>query len=140
VLVEGQSLLTLAMRALFAPEVPPGHELALHPVAAAAWLGLLVTMLNLLPIGQLDGGHVTYALWGERARKVGRAAVALLVPLGIFAWAGWLLWALVGWRLVRTAHPPVASDAPLGPRRRLVARASLALFALTFMPLPVDVR
>jgi membrane-associated protease RseP (regulator of RpoE activity) len=138
VLQEGQSLLYVLTKRLVLGPIPPGSDVQLHPVAFAAWFGLLVTALNLLPIGQLDGGHVLYAVIGPKARIVGRVVIAVLVVLGLTMWLGWLLWALLGWKVIRPEHPPVDQpEVPLGRARTLVAWASLALLVLTFLPVPL---
>jgi membrane-associated protease RseP (regulator of RpoE activity) len=135
----GDSLVTWGARWLVLGALPPGHDVVLHPVAFAAWLGLLVTTLNLVPLGQLDGGHVVYALAGRRrARLVGRIVSAGLLAAGIFFTWSWLLW----WALTRFAigvgHPPALVEEPLGPGRKAIAWLSLALFVLTFVPVPVS--
>lgn len=138
VLQEGPSILyVLVRRGIFGP-LPPGQDVILHPTAFAAWFGLLVTSLNLLPVGQLDGGHVLYAMFGARARIVGRGVLVVLLVLGIVAWVGWLLWAFIGWRVVGTSHPPVTNpEEPLGAVRIAIAWASGILLVLTFMPVPL---
>src|SRR5262249_10215749 len=88
----GTPLLLRAFEAVGLPGVRP-EDILLHPVARAAWVGLLATALNLLPIGQLDGGHILYAFVGERTRLLSRFFVAILVPLGIFVAWSWLVWA-----------------------------------------------
>jgi membrane-associated protease RseP (regulator of RpoE activity) len=135
----GDSAITWAAGRLVFGALPPGHDVYLHPVALAAWLGLLVTTLNLVPLGQLDGGHVVYALAGRRrARLVGRIVSAGLLAAGIFFTWSWLLW----WALTRFAigvgHPPALVEEPLGPGRKAIAWLSLALFFLTFVPVPVS--
>lgn len=140
-LVPGESLLVAAARQATLGAVPAGHYLVLDPVAWAAVFGLFVTALNLLPIGQLDGGHALYALAGGRARAWGRVVVGALVVLGLFAWPGWLLWAVLAGKVIGTGHPPV--DFPqvaLPASRKLVAAFSLVLLPLTFAPVPVFVR
>ena len=120
------------------PSLPSGAEVTEHPVAFAAWFGLFVTTLNLIPIGQLDGGHVLYALLGrERAQRVrgsspGRSsawASSLLVP---GSRGGPVTRALVGNR-----HPPALHDEPLGPGRRVIAILAVVLFLATFTPIPI---
>jgi membrane-associated protease RseP (regulator of RpoE activity) len=138
VLQKGPSVLYLLIRHWIFGALPRGHDVVLHPTAFAAWFGLLVTALNLLPVGQLDGGHVLYALAGARARTVGRGILAVLLVLGLVAWVGWLIWALIGWRVVGTAHPPVTDpEEPLGATRVAVAWLTFILFVLTFMPVPL---
>jgi hypothetical protein len=118
--------------------VSPGGAIVLHPLALAGWFGLFVTMLNLLPAGQLDGGHVLYALFGQRQRWVGAAAVAGLVVLGR-GWAGWWVWAAAILVLGRgrVGHPPVLDEA-FTPRgwRRAAGWACIAAAVLTFVPRP----
>src|SRR6266540_6028317 len=135
----GDSLLTAGARLAVYGPLPPGTDLFLHPVAFAAWLGLLVTALNLVPAGQLDGGHVLYALVGRRGALLGsRLVSAGLLAAGVFLSWNWLVWWLLTRFLIGLGHPPSLVEEPLDPRRRAVALLSLALFALTFVPIPVS--
>lgn len=111
-------------------------DVYLHPVARAAWVGLLATALNLLPIGQLDGGHVLYAFLGERTRLLSRIFVGVLVLMGFFfAWS-WFFWAgllfFFGMR-----HPVIIDPAPVSPVRRWLAFAALIILILSFTPTPI---
>lgn len=116
------------------------QDVQVHPVAYAALIGLYVTALNLVPIGQLDGGHVAYAALGTRAEQVGRVSLILLVCLMLVSSVGWALWALLAWRFVGVGHPPVLDPArPLGLRGRLVLVATILLFVLTLTPVSVDI-
>lgn len=133
--VMGDSMLTWAAAHL-THDLPEGADLRLGPVGAAAWIGLYVTTLNLLPVGQLDGGHVVYALFGERAERVSRAAAWGILGFGLLASWSWLLWWLLVRLVVGVRHPPAVSSAPLSPARRVAAIASLAIFAATFIPVP----
>jgi membrane-associated protease RseP (regulator of RpoE activity) len=140
VLEEGSSLLYSGVRRLTFGPLSATQDVEIHPTAFAAWFGLFVTTLNLLPIGQLDGGHVLYAVLGERARTIGRVVLMILVVLGLTCWLGWLVWALIGWRLIRTTHPPVQNtEEPLDGARRLTGWVSLAIFLVTFLPVPFAV-
>jgi membrane-associated protease RseP (regulator of RpoE activity) len=140
VIQEGTSLLYAAAVRVVAGRIPPGQDIFIHPTAFAAWFGLLVTTLNLIPIGQFDGGHIAFAMLGRRAQTVGRVFVGILVVLGLTAWIGWLLWAFFGWLLVGTAHPPVEDpEDQLDPVRRAVGWISLAIFLVTFMPVPLAI-
>ncbi len=135
----GDSLVTLAAARLVHGPLPPGTDLVLHPVAFAAWLGLLVTTLNLVPLGQLDGGHVMYALIGRRSALVVSRLVSWgLLAAGLFLSWNWIVW----WALTRFVlglkHPPSLEEEPLDPARAAVAVLSLVLFALTFIPVPVS--
>lgn len=135
-LVLGESLLFKMLAAAFAPDGVT--SILLHPTALAGWVGLLFTALNLLPVSQLDGGHVLYALLGKRQRWIGGAMLVALLGLG-WAWMGWWVWAALILIVSRgrLAHPPVFDpDFPLDSRRRVVAWACVVLFVLTFMPRP----
>lgn len=135
----GDNLIFLALVKLFAVPVPEGSDLLLHPAAFAGWVGLFVTCLNLLPVGQLDGGHIAYAAWGERHRTISRGVVAALVVAGVLGWKGWLLWGVLV-LLLGTGHPPTLDGPlPLDPHRRRVGWLSLAVFVLTFTPMPFQI-
>ncbi len=132
----GEPLLLQFIAWLVVGPLPPQADIVLHPIAFAAWFGLFVTSLNLIPIGQLDGGHVAYALWGSRQRTIAFAMVPLLIVLGFVGWPGWWLWAFMAglWGL---GHPPVLDPyEPLGRRRIVVGWIALAVFVLTFAPIP----
>ncbi len=110
----------------------PTADVILHPVGFAAWFGLFITSLNLLPIGQLDGGHVAYALLGERQRSVAVALIPILMLFGWLGWKGWFLWVgLAG--LMGLAHPPVRNPGrELGGGRVLIGWIALIIFVVTF--------
>jgi membrane-associated protease RseP (regulator of RpoE activity) len=135
----GSPLLLQGLGALLVKTPPEGYDLLLHPVAFAAWIGLFVTALNLLPIGQLDGGHITYALFGRKHRVISIMAVLTLAVLGVVGWPGWLVWGILG-AVIGLRHPPVMDqDVPLGRRQRAIAWISLAIFVLTFTPVPFSI-
>jgi membrane-associated protease RseP (regulator of RpoE activity) len=137
-MVFGDSLVTAAIQRLVVGPLPPGHDVIVHPVALAAWLGLYVTTLNLLPVGQLDGGHVVHAWLGERkALWVSRIVSAGLLLAGILVSFSWLVWWAVTRFAVGLRHPPPIDETPVGPGRRAVAVLSLLLFAATFVPVPL---
>jgi membrane-associated protease RseP (regulator of RpoE activity) len=112
-------------------------HLSLHPLAFAGWLGLIVTALNLLPIGQLDGGHMSHALFGSRhARVVSLVAMVSLFLLALFVWPGLMFWAFVVFFLAGTRDLPAANDlTPLDPARKLLAYFTFLLLLL-IMPVP----
>ena len=116
--------------------IPATHDIVLHPIGFAAWFGFFVTALNLIPIGQLDGGHVAFAVFGKRQRTLALIAVPILLVLGLTGWPGWILWAgLAG--LVGLSHPPVVDpQTTLGTKRMWVAWSALAIFILSFSPVP----
>jgi membrane-associated protease RseP (regulator of RpoE activity) len=111
-------------------------NISLHPVVRAAWVGLLATALNLLPIGQLDGGHVLYALIGDRTRLLSRIFVAALLPLGIFFSYSWLMWALLLF-FFGMRHPSIVDPGPLGRTRAWLAVVALAILILSFTAIPI---
>ena len=112
----------------------------LHPTALAAWFGLFVTAMNLLPIGQLDGGHVVYALFGPRlAPKISFAFFLCLIPLGIWLWQGWLVFGLMLVFLGLRHPPPLDESTPLSSEARILGLAAIILFILTFVPTPLYV-
>ncbi len=113
-----------------------GTDVMLHPVAFAGWIGLLVTALNLLPAGQLDGGHVMYVLFGKKnAARLLPFLLVALVLLGFF-WAGWWLWAALIFFLGRAYDDPLDQITPLDSGRRTLAVAAVIIFLLVFMPVP----
>jgi membrane-associated protease RseP (regulator of RpoE activity) len=127
-------ILELLLRIQF-PGVP-GGDIYLHPVARAAWVGLLATALNLLPIGQLDGGHILYAFLGERTKYVSRALIPVLLLLGwIYAWT-WYVWAVLLF-FFGMRHPSIVDPRPIGRRRTLLALLALLIFVLSFTPAPI---
>lgn len=112
-----------------------GLDVFIHPVAFAGWAGILVTALNLIPAGTLDGGHVIYALFGDKAKKAFPFIVGLLVVLGFF-WSGWWLWAVLLFWLGRVNAEPLDQITQLDPTRKLAAIAMILIFVLVFMPVP----
>ena len=118
--------------------VAPDHVIMLSPLAFAGWLGVLVTGLNLIPVGQLDGGHVAYALLGRRhAETLGWVAIFLLLALGIFYWSGWLTWAILIFFVGAAKHEPALNElAVLGWRRRAVGVFTFVLLFLIMAPVP----
>src|SRR6266852_5500682 len=132
--VFGNPLALRILLALLRPRVPPS-ELLLHPVGRAAWVGLFATALNLLPGGQLDGGHILYAAATKYHKRVTLAVALLLIPLGFKFWSGWI-WAalLLGLGL---RHPPLLYHwEPLDRTRLIWTGVALLIFILTFMPTP----
>ena len=115
----------------------PVSDIYLHPMVRAAWVALFATALNLLPVGQLDGGHIVYALFGERHRIVTRAALLGLVIVGLIYWDMWLVWALLLFLFGRK-HPSIFDTQPLGRARLQLALLALAIFALCFSVTPVS--
>lgn len=139
----GSSLIFELLSKLALGSPPEGYDVILHPVAFAGWVGFFVTSLNLLPIGQLDGGHILYSLFGRRQKRVSTYIFMLLVGLGVITymrtgWPGWFLWAFFILFLAKIPHPPVVDESvPLGRGRRVIGLMALIIFLLTFIPDPV---
>ncbi len=137
--VEGNSLIYAAMKiAVFGRFLPSGGEdVFLHPVALAGWAGLLVTGLNLIPAGQLDGGHIFFALFGPRVAQYVTMVIAVaLLGLG-FVWSGWFIWAVLVAVFGLQRTPLLNEVAPLRGGWRLLAIGGLLLFVLAFIPVPI---
>ena len=118
--------------------VPYGAvDVLLHPVAWAGWAGLLITALNLIPAGQLDGGHILYALFGKRSRIVLPFVLVALIILGT-VWSGWWLWAFLIFLLGRSHAEPLDQITPLDTRRKALAVFGLIVFVLVFSPIPLS--
>ena len=132
----GEPLIFKAFEAVMGKTPPRGMELNLHPIGIAAWFGFFATALNLLPVGQLDGGHVAYALFGESHKRISQAILFTLIPLGIFYWQGWLMWSTV-LLFIGLRHPITLDDSiPLNKRHSLLGWIGLAMFVLSFTPMP----
>lgn len=162
----GNSLIFTLLSKIAVGEVAQGYELVLHPVAFAGWIGLFVTALNLMPAGQLDGGHIVYCVFPARwHRTISVATVVFLVimgvgtlplaelaeylGLGVFAdipkwlmfegWAGWLFWAIL-LLVIGTSHPPtLSSDTETGTGRKALAFLSLLIFISCLTPVPISI-
>ncbi|HLI79809.1 MAG TPA: site-2 protease family protein [Candidatus Binataceae bacterium] len=142
----GNSILFHSMAKWILHVDPDTVSVDLSPIAFAGWLGLFVTALNLLPASQLDGGHVIYALFGRRHRTISRLVVLgcvlmVVIPfmLGKSYWPGWLFWAVLLFAF-GLGHPVTADvDTPLDPMRRFAAWATIALFIVTFSPVPFSI-
>ena len=161
--LEGNSLLYLAMKYIVTGEFLPkplhyaglspfiywvryffiglpmpygGTDVLLHPLAWAGWAGLLVTMLNLIPAGQLDGGHAIYVLLGKATKRLWPFIIGLLLLLGT-VWPGWYIWAGLVFLMGRTYARPRDEITPLDPRRKWLAIFGLVLFILVFIPVPL---
>jgi Zn-dependent protease len=120
--------------ARFLPLGTPLSKLSLHPVAAAAWVGLFATSLNLLPGGQLDGGHILYSVSPRLHRTVTLLTIVSLVPLGKYKWTGWFLWAVI--MALTSRHPSVPRYPSVVGRRRRLALCGLLILILSFTPAP----
>lgn len=143
----GSSLLiTLSVRLVLGIS-SESFDILLHPIGVAAWFGLFVTALNLIPIGQFDGGHIIYALFPRRYPLISRTAFLLLIPLGLlpflglpqWGWEGWLLWAFLS-AMLGIRHPPIRDDTtPLNRMEKTLGGIALLIFILTFTPAPFHI-
>jgi len=137
----GEPLLYKAAAWLIVGTTPQGYTVNMHPVAFAAWFGLLATALNLFPIGQLDGGHIAYAVLGRRSSLLTLGAVALAIVLAFFS-ASWIVWTvlMVVMLVLFGRHHPRTYDeeVPLDASRQALAVFALAMFVLCFSPAPIE--
>ncbi len=115
-----------------------GRDILMHPMAWAGWAGLLVTSLNLIPSGQLDGGHTIYVLFGSLASRLRPFLLILLLLMG-FAWSGWYIWAVLIFVMGRTFAVPRDDITALDKRRRVLAYFGLVVFFLVFTPVPLRI-
>lgn len=136
--VFGDSLLMRGIQYAVLGPLPQGHDVFVHPLVIASWFGIIVTMLNLWPIGQLDGGHVAYALFGKWAELVGKLAAVGLLFMTLFMSAGWLLWMIIAAKLVGFRHPPVEEPfVPLTRGRKVISVLCLVAFIACLTPVPI---
>lgn len=136
-LVFGEPLLFKLIAGLVFKGIPPGYVILPHPVAFAGWVGVLVTALNLFPMGQLDGGHIFFAMFGRKAMTVAKVFLGAFVVMGVFFWVGWFVWALVI-LLLGLKHPRVADeDIPLSAGRKAIGVLIVLIFAISFIPAPI---
>jgi membrane-associated protease RseP (regulator of RpoE activity) len=129
-------LFLLLMRILL--EIPPGSTVMLHPTAFAGWVGLLVTAINLLPAGQLDGGHIIRAILGDKQKYATWGTLAIMIGLGIF-YPAWIFFAFLIIFILGSRHPPPLNDLDtLDTKRKWIALATLGIFVLSFTPIPIQ--
>ena len=134
----GEPILFRLVSYLLWPDAASDQVLYISPVGFAAWFGLLATAINLMPIGQLDGGHASYALFGRGAHRISRIAFFLLFPMAYFG-PTWLVWAMLAFLLgIRRPHPPTLSDrTPLPRSRKWMGALGYLTFVLCFTPEPI---
>lgn len=134
----GDPLLFKALSHLLHAQVATGGDMFIHPTGFAGWVGLLLTALNLLPFGQLDGGHITYAMFGALHRRAAWPLLLALVALG-FVWTGWWIWAVIA-LVMGVRHPRLPDEVyPLDPTRMRLGWACIAIFVLCFTPQPITI-
>ncbi len=132
----GDSLLFVIAEKVVLGDLPEGYDLCLHPIAYAGWVGLFVTALNLLPVGQLDGGHIAYAMFGRKSKIIFGLTIMLWAGISFFFYVGWTLMIVLvlifGFR-----HPPPLDDVtPLDLKRKILGGVVFSLFILSFTPVP----
>jgi membrane-associated protease RseP (regulator of RpoE activity) len=147
--------------------VPPMSEMYHYPLLCVGWFGLFVTAMNLIPIGQYDGGHLIYTLFGEKHRKIARTSFVILLVLGLpavidsivrgilsyfteqlpaqiiplaqYSWSGWFLWALISYYAIKLYHPPVPDESPLDQKRVIIGWITLVVFIVSFSFAPFTI-
>ncbi|MFA4923240.1 MAG: site-2 protease family protein [Ignavibacteriaceae bacterium] len=152
-LVFGDSLLFSFLREVFTSSkdfIPPMSEIYHYPFLCVGWFGFFVTAMNLIPVGQLDGGHVIYALFGEKKQyAISSVAMIFLVVFGVLGvlitylslplnigWSGWLFWAVILFFVIKVKHPPIYDDTPLDGKRKIIGYLTIAMFIVCFIPAP----
>lgn len=139
VFILGDSILFNLLVKLTFGSIPEGKDVLLHPIAFAGWIGLFVTSMNLLPIGQLDGGHVAYAIFGRKHFYISRLMLIFIATLGVFVWYGWLVWAVL-LIILGVDHPPIMFwESKIDRFRKTVGIISFIIFFLTFIPAPFKI-
>ncbi len=168
----GATLLYSALQQLFTDPtnqfVPPMSEMYHYPFLCVGWFGLFVTAMNLIPIGQFDGGHLVYTMFGEKHRMIAlwafrillllgfpaaldfvikillsifyQAPVGPVIPLSEYSWGGWFLWALIAYRVVKLYHPPVPDETPLDEQRMFIGWLCLGIFVICFSFAPFTIQ
>ena len=134
----GEPLLFKGIALLFLKNIPAGADVIVHPVAFAGWVGILVTALNLSPIGQLDGGHILYAMFGSKSRKLAIWIFLAFIIMGIFFYVGWFVFALLI-KILGLRHPSILDEeVSLSPKRRALGFLVIVIFIVSFIPDPMQ--
>jgi membrane-associated protease RseP (regulator of RpoE activity) len=153
-LVIGDSILFSILKYFFVNPnsfFPPMSEVYHYPYLLAGWFGLLITSMNMIPVGQLDGGHISYTMFGnDKHIKVSSLATIILAIFGFigvldallelnygYGWSGWLFWAIILFFVVKLKHPPVADNLPLDSKRMFLGYVSFFIFVISFSPTPL---
>lgn len=131
----GDPLMFKLLYKLFFPE-SGGETILIHPIGFAAWVGLLVTSLNLMPVGQLDGGHIAYSILGSRAKFLSAGMFGIIIFLGLTRWSGWLIWAAL-LVILGVRHPEFVYEDQLDAKRYFLTLIIILIFILSFIPSPV---
>lgn len=132
----GEPIIFQFLSNLVVGPVNEGYDIVLHPIAFAGWIGLFLTAINLIPVGQLDGGHVVYAIFGKHHQLISRVMIPVLLAMGLFGWKGWIIWGIL-LLILGIRHPPTVNpDEKLDSLRKVIGWASLLIFVLCFTPTP----
>jgi len=136
-LLFGEPLLLKFIGSMIFKGVPSGYDILIHPIAFAGWVGILVTSFNLFPIGQLDGGHISYALLGPKSRRLAQFFLGVFIFMGVVFWVGWFVWAFII-LILGLRHPRIVDEEmPLSQRRKFLGILALVIFILSFIPDPI---
>jgi len=135
--VFGDSILFAFFVRVIHGAIPAGQDIYLSPYAWAGWIGFLITSLNLMPIGQLDGSHILYALIGKKQKIFGWLFLAGLCVMS-FIWQGWIVWIVLTLLFLMVAHPEIPEDRPLSMAEKVIGWTCMVILVLTFVPIPVD--
>lgn len=131
--------------------IPPMTEVYHYPFLCTGWFGLFVTAMNLIPVGQLDGGHLSYAMFGEKHRMVSNVAFGIIFVIGAFGflpligietsygWSGWIFWTLILLFIIKLYHPPVEDESDLDPNRKLIGWLTFGILIVSFIPSPFSI-
>ena len=131
----GSSLLFSWIAQIVVGTIPDNYGLNIHSIAFAGWIGFFVTFLNLIPVGQLDGGHIAYALLGERHKKLSKILIGVMIVLGIFVYEGWIVWAVL-LLVFGFKHPPIHyPEIGLTPMRKMLGWVMLVIFLIGVSPI-----
>ena len=135
----GESIFFTVLSRIVLGSIQEGYDILLHPIGLAGWFGLLVTVLNLIPIGQSDGGHIAYAVFGRKQETFSKVVFAGLLPVGIFVWLGWLIMGFLLVAMSRFRHPAPIDDAtPLDLNRKILGVVMLFMLVVCFTPVPLQ--
>lgn len=136
-IIFGESIIFKFLAWIVLGSLPENADVMLHPVAFAGWIGLFVTALNLIPIGQLDGGHIMFSLSPKIHELLRRLRIPILLLMGLTFWVGWYVWAFI-LLLVGRSHPyPDYMNPTIGLSRKIIAILAIIIFIISFMPVPV---
>jgi len=139
-LILGDSLYLKFFTYIIKGEIPENKDLLLHPVAFAAWIGGFVTAMNLIPIGQLDGGHILYALAPKLYRKLSLPLIMGLMLMGYIGWEGWMFWGFLLLILGRHHPPVIDEEEKLPASKKIIGLIALFIFIITFIPVPFKLK